>query len=68
MSKASFGEESDGLLPVSSDGHVEAFAVETDCQRVDEGLLVLDEQDVDALSHRSVSSASVRHWKFEGER
>ena len=49
MSNVSFGEEGDGLLAVASDGDVEALAVESDGQRVDEGLLVLDEQDVDAL-------------------
>ena len=48
MSKVSVVEQRHRLLAVTRDGHVEALAVETDGQSVDEGLLVLDEQDVDA--------------------
>jgi len=51
-------EERDGLLAVARDGDVEALAVETDRQRVDERLLVLDEQEVDALVARSLLAIS----------
>ena len=44
-----FAEKGDGLLSIASDRHVETLAVEADGQRIDEGLFILDEQNIDAL-------------------
>ncbi len=40
-------EELQRLLPVAGHGHLESLVAEADDQRVDEGLLVLGQQDAD---------------------
>ena len=60
-------EQRQSLLAVTGDRDVKALAIQSDGQRVEEGLLVLDDEDVEALVAGAFRSLLVER-QFERER